>query len=113
MVTGLRPPSQASGTRSSECGKPVYHSDRCPWPDRLCCPRLIQVHGLRPAMFLARIPLESAKQGIIPAGLPRVAELFEARRPKDHAIIAKKSAGTIRFGRDYRNKRRIVIEPAE
>jgi len=41
-----------------------------------------------------------------------VAELFEARRPKDHAIIAEIS-GTVRFGRDYKNKRRIIIEPRE
>ncbi|MCF6343109.1 MAG: DNA-directed RNA polymerase subunit beta' [Devosiaceae bacterium] len=61
---------------------------------------------------LARIPLESAKTTDITGGLPRVAELFEARRPKDHAIIAEIS-GTIRFGRDYKNKRRIIIEPAE
>jgi DNA-directed RNA polymerase subunit beta' len=61
---------------------------------------------------LARIPLESAKTRDITGGLPRVAELFEARRPKDHAIIAEIS-GTVRFGRDYKNKRRIVIDPAE
>jgi DNA-directed RNA polymerase subunit beta' len=61
---------------------------------------------------LARIPLESAKTKDITGGLPRVAELFEARRPKDHAIIAEID-GTIRFGRDYKNKRRIIIEPAE
>jgi len=42
--------------------------------------------------------------------LPRVAELFEARRPKEAAIIAEIS-GTIRFGRDYKNKRRVIIEP--
>ncbi|MEZ5881037.1 MAG: DNA-directed RNA polymerase subunit beta' [Nitratireductor sp.] len=59
---------------------------------------------------LARIPLESAKTKDITGGLPRVAELFEARRPKDHAIIAEID-GTIRFGRDYKNKRRIAIEP--
>jgi DNA-directed RNA polymerase subunit beta' len=59
---------------------------------------------------LARIPLESAKTKDITGGLPRVAELFEARRPKDHAIIAELD-GTIRFGRDYKNKRRIIIEP--
>ncbi|RMF08891.1 MAG: DNA-directed RNA polymerase subunit beta', partial [Alphaproteobacteria bacterium] len=45
-------------------------------------------------------------------GLPRVAELFEARRPKDHAIIADVS-GTVEFGRDYKNKRRIAIIPDE
>jgi DNA-directed RNA polymerase subunit beta' len=61
---------------------------------------------------LARIPLESAKTKDITGGLPRVAELFEARRPKDHAIIAEVD-GTIRFGRDYKNKRRIIIEPHE
>jgi len=59
---------------------------------------------------LARIPLESAKTKDITGGLPRVAELFEARRPKDHAIIAEID-GTIRFGRDYKNKRRVIIEP--
>ena len=58
---------------------------------------------------LARIPLESAKTRDITGGLPRVAELFEARRPKDHAIIAEID-GTIRFGRDYKNKRRVLIE---
>ncbi len=59
---------------------------------------------------LARIPLESAKTRDITGGLPRVAELFEARRPKDHAIIAEIS-GTVQFGRDYKNKRRIAIQP--
>jgi DNA-directed RNA polymerase subunit beta' len=61
---------------------------------------------------LARIPLESAKTRDITGGLPRVAELFEARRPKDHAIIAEIS-GRVVFGRDYKNKRRIRIEPPE
>ncbi|MEP5578520.1 MAG: DNA-directed RNA polymerase subunit beta' [Nitratireductor sp.] len=61
---------------------------------------------------LARLPLESAKTKDITGGLPRVAELFEARRPKDHAIIAEVT-GTIRFGRDYKNKRRIIIDPAD
>ena len=65
-----------------------------------------------PGDVLARIPLESAKTKDITGGLPRVAELFEARRPKDHAIIAEID-GTIRFGRDYKNKRRVIIEPTE
>jgi DNA-directed RNA polymerase subunit beta' len=65
-----------------------------------------------PGDVLARIPLESAKTKDITGGLPRVAELFEARRPKDHAIIAEIN-GTIKFGRDYKNKRRIIIEPSE
>jgi len=61
---------------------------------------------------VARIPREGAKTKDITGGLPRVAELFEARRPKDHAIIAEID-GYVRFGRDYKNKRRISIEPAE
>ncbi len=61
---------------------------------------------------LARIPLESAKTRDITGGLPRVAELFEARRPKDHAIIAEVS-GRVEFGRDYKNKRRIRIVPTD
>lgn len=61
---------------------------------------------------LARISTESAKTRDITGGLPRVAELFEARKPKDAAIIAE-IAGTIRFGRDYKNKRRLSIEPSE
>ena len=61
---------------------------------------------------LARIPMESAKTRDITGGLPRVAELFEARRPKDHAIIAEID-GTIKFGRDYKNKRRIIVEPKD
>ena len=61
---------------------------------------------------LARIPMESAKTRDITGGLPRVAELFEARRPKDHAIIAEIS-GVVTLGRDYKNKRRITITPDE
>ena len=61
---------------------------------------------------VARIPREGAKTKDITGGLPRVAELFEARRPKDHAIIAEID-GNVRFGRDYKNKRRISIEPTD
>ena len=61
---------------------------------------------------VARIPREGAKTKDITGGLPRVAELFEARRPKDHAIIAEID-GYVRFGKDYKNKRRIGIQPAD
>jgi DNA-directed RNA polymerase subunit beta' len=62
--------------------------------------------------FLARIPKESSKTRDITGGLPRVAELFEARMPKDHAIIAE-CDGRVEFGRDYKSKRRIVIVPED
>jgi DNA-directed RNA polymerase subunit beta' len=67
---------------------------------------------VKAADVIARIPTESAKTRDITGGLPRVAELFEARRPKESAVIAEIS-GTVRFGRDYKNKRRITIEPAD
>ena len=67
---------------------------------------------VRAGDIVARISMESAKTRDITGGLPRVAELFEARRPKDHAIIAEAS-GTVQFGRDYKNKTRISIVPSE
>jgi DNA-directed RNA polymerase subunit beta' len=65
---------------------------------------------LKAGDVLARSPMASAKSGDITGGLPRVAELFEARRPKDHAIISEAS-GTIEFGKDYKNKQRIIVRP--
>ena len=59
---------------------------------------------------LARIPRESSKTRDITGGLPRVAELFEARKPKDFAIISE-SDGVVEFGADYKAKRRIRVLP--
>jgi len=61
---------------------------------------------------IARASREAAKTRDITGGLPRVAELFEARRPKDNAIIAKIS-GRVEFVRDYKAKRKIAIIPEE
>ena len=61
---------------------------------------------------LARIPRESSKTRDITGGLPRVAELFEARRPKDFAIISELD-GRVEFGKDYKTKRRIVVRNDE
>ena len=61
---------------------------------------------------LARIPRESSKTRDITGGLPRVAELFEARKPKDFAIISE-SEGRVEFGKDYKAKRRIIVAPTE
>ncbi|HXA54711.1 MAG TPA: hypothetical protein VNV37_07535, partial [Solirubrobacteraceae bacterium] len=61
---------------------------------------------------LARIPRESSKTRDITGGLPRVAELFEARKPKDFAIISEID-GRVEFGKDYKTKRRIVVTPTE
>jgi DNA-directed RNA polymerase subunit beta' len=61
---------------------------------------------------VARIPKEAAKTRDITGGLPRVAELFEARIPKDNAIIARIN-GRVEFGKDYKTKRRISIRPED
>jgi len=61
---------------------------------------------------LARVSRESAKTRDITGGLPRVAELFEARKPKENAIIAKVS-GRVVFGKDYKAKRKIGIMPED
>ncbi|HUJ47316.1 MAG TPA: DNA-directed RNA polymerase subunit beta', partial [Rhizomicrobium sp.] len=59
---------------------------------------------------LARIPTEGAKTRDITGGLPRVAELFEARKPKESAVLADID-GFIEFGKDYKNKRRVIVKP--
>ena len=61
---------------------------------------------------LARIPQESLKTRDITGGLPRVAELFEARKPKDFAILAEVS-GVISFGKDTKGKQRLIINDKE
>jgi DNA-directed RNA polymerase subunit beta' len=61
---------------------------------------------------LARVSREAAKTRDITGGLPRVAELFEARKPKDNAIIAKVS-GRVEFLKDYKAKRKIAIRPED
>ena len=61
---------------------------------------------------LARIPKESSKTRDITGGLPRVAELFEARKPKDHKVISE-IAGRVEFGKDYKMKRRIAVVSEE
>jgi DNA-directed RNA polymerase subunit beta' len=59
---------------------------------------------------LARIPTEGAKTRDITGGLPRVAELFEARKPKESAVLAELD-GFVEFGKDYKNKRRVIVRP--
>ena len=61
---------------------------------------------------LARVSREAAKTRDITGGLPRVAELFEARKPKDNAIIASVS-GRVVYGKDYKAKRKIGIQPED
>src|SRR5262245_15857749 len=59
---------------------------------------------------IARIPRETTKTKDITGGLPRVAELFESRKPKEHAVIAEID-GTVSFGKDTKGKRKVLITP--
>ena len=59
---------------------------------------------------IARIPQEGSKTRDITGGLPRVADLFEARKPKDHSILAEIS-GTFAFGKETKGKRRLQVFP--
>ncbi|OQX43562.1 MAG: DNA-directed RNA polymerase subunit beta', partial [Candidatus Sedimenticola endophacoides] len=61
---------------------------------------------------LARIPQESSKTRDITGGLPRVADLFEARKPKDPAILAE-ATGTVGFGKDTKGKQRLIITDSD
>ena len=61
---------------------------------------------------IARIPRASSKTKDITGGLPRVADIFESRKPKNPAVLAEIS-GTIEFGKDIKSKRRIIINPED
>jgi len=62
--------------------------------------------------IIARLPQESSKTRDITGGLPRVADLFEARKPKDVAILAE-ATGTVSFGKETKGKQRLVITQAD
>jgi len=61
---------------------------------------------------VAKIPQEASKTRDITGGLPRVADLFEARKPKDPAILAERS-GIISFGKDTKGKQRLIIKDTD
>jgi DNA-directed RNA polymerase subunit beta' len=93
-------------------GKPVtFHGGEARYP--LTVDAILSVEDgaeVKAGDVLARIPTEGAKTRDITGGLPRVAELFEARKPKESAVLAE-TDGFIEFGKDYKNKRRVIIKP--
>ena len=94
-------------------GEPVRNEQGNPLSYPMSVDAILSVEDgqeVRAGDVVARIPREGARTKDITGGLPRVAELFEARRPKDHAIIAEID-GTVKFGKDYKNKRRIIVQP--
>src|SRR5438477_558210 len=66
--------------------------------------------SLEQGEVIARIPRETTKTKDITGGLPRVAELFEARKPKEHAVISE-IEGVVSFGKDTKGKRKVVVTP--
>jgi DNA-directed RNA polymerase subunit beta' len=99
----------------NEDGEPVYNDAGNPVSYPMSVDAVLSVEDgqvIQAGDVIARIPREGARTKDITGGLPRVAELFEARRPKDHAIIAE-ITGYVRFGKDYKNKRRVTIEPID
>ena len=65
---------------------------------------------VKAGQILAKIPRESSKTKDITGGLPRVAELFEARKPKEHAVISEID-GWVDFGKDTKGKRKVIVRP--
>ena len=61
-------------------------------------------------VLISKMPRDTTKVQDITGGLPRVAELFEARKPKDHAIISEID-GLVSFGKDTKGKRKVVVTP--
>ena len=80
-----------------------------------CCPvgaHIVAQEGdtIEAGEIIAKMPRESTKVQDITGGLPRVAELFEARKPKDHAIISE-IEGEVSFGKDTKGKRKVLVTP--
>ena len=98
-----------------ETGEPVRLANGHPEVHTMSVDAILSVEDgevIKAGDVIARIPREGAKTKDITGGLPRVAELFEARRPKDHAIIAEID-GHVAFGKDYKNKRRVSVMPVD
>jgi len=73
--------------------------------------KVINLANGLPANYYLSTDRETSKTRDITGGLPRVAELFEARMPKDFAVISEID-GYVEFGKDYKSKRRIAVKPA-
>ncbi len=98
----------------SDKGKPLK-LDKTGIPARYSLPvgTIITVEDgvvIEPGTVLGKIPRETTKTKDITGGLPRVAELFEVRKPKQHAVISEID-GRVTFGKELKGKRRVVVTP--
>src|SRR5207253_5117101 len=73
-------------------------------------PNVVEGQTGSPGDVIAKIPRETTKTKDITGGLPRVAELFEARKPKEFAVISEID-GVVTFGKDTKGKRKVVVTP--
>src|SRR5262249_53458926 len=106
---GVRPPSATRGKRAKPVQLPAGGEARYAIsPDAILS--VEDGSTIRAGDVLARIPTEGAKTRDITGGLPRVAELFEARKPTEAAVLAE-NRGFVEFGKDYKNKRRVIVRP--
>jgi len=111
--TALRPQIQLVASTDPEANPIVIPRTNVPARYFLSPGAILNVNDVaevKAGDVLARLPRETSKTKDITGGLPRVVELFEARKPKSLAFIASKD-GKVAFGKDIRGKRRIYIEP--
>ena len=114
VVTESRDPSARPrvSIKDADTGETILRNNS---PARYFLPvgaNIIQAEGQRVEAgdVIAKIPRETTKTKDITGGLPRVAELFEARKPKDHAIVADID-GVVSFGKDTKGKRKLILTP--
>ncbi len=100
----------AKGRRAASCRAPTFRRSTSCRPARSCRSRTVREVGV--GDVVARIPQETSKTRDITGGLPRVADLFEARKPKEPAILAERS-GVISFGKDTKGKQRLIIKDVD
>ena len=119
-----RRPASSSTARTSTSGRASRSRTRTARPPSCRAPRTSPATSSRSARtsrvaegqelaagdVIAKIPRETTKTKDITGGLPRVAELFEARKPKEFAIISEID-GTVSFGKDTKGKRKVVVTP--
>jgi len=110
-VTALNPRISIKG----EKGKATLKLPKTGTPARYSLPvgtviTIEEGQEIKPGLVLGKIPRETTKTKDITGGLPRVAELFEVRKPKEHAVITEID-GRVSYGKDLKGKKRVVVTP--
>ena len=111
-IPGIRCAARESRSRTKKAKRPKSAKAALPATSCLSGAILMVNEGdqVFPGDVLARIPRETTKTKDITGGLPRVAELFEVRKPKENAVITEID-GVVSFGKDTKGKRKVVVTP--